>query len=90
MFLCQVCSRLWDDANAEENAFRCFHRCGGRLEPVPPLALPDLEGVDLDRLPYPVALTARRLDEAVHASTDVLKTLFLLKDTRAPDHLPRC
>ena len=26
------------------------------------------------------ALTARRLDEALHSSTDVLKTLFLLKD----------
>jgi len=80
MFQCRVCSRLWDDANAEENAFRCFHRCGGRLEPVPPLVLPDREGIDPDRLAYPVALTSRRLEEALRASTDVLKTLFLLKD----------
>jgi WD40 repeat protein len=81
MFRCRVCSRVWDDANAEDNSFCCFQRCGGRLEPVAPLALPDLEGIDLARLPYPVALTARRLGDALHASTDVLKTLFLLKDT---------
>src|SRR4051794_30104427 len=80
MFHCRVCSRLWDDDNAEKKAFRCFHRCGGTLEPATPLALTELEGIDLAGLPYPVALTARRLDEAIHASTDVLKTLFLLKD----------
>jgi hypothetical protein len=48
--------------------------------PVAPLALPDLQGCDFDSLPYPVALTAKRLAAALQASGDVLKTLFLLKD----------
>jgi len=48
--------------------------------PVEPLALSDLEGCNLGLLPYPVALTARRLAMSLQTSGDVLKTLFLLKD----------
>ena len=36
--------------------------------------------LDLGRLPYPVALAARRLAEALQAFTDVVRTHFLLKD----------
>ena len=39
-----------------------------------------MAGVDLARLPYPVALTTERLREALDRSSDVLRTLFLLKD----------
>jgi WD40 repeat protein len=58
----------------------CTRRCGGALVPVAPPALTHLDGCDLGRLPYPVALTATRLAAALRASGDVLKTLFLLKD----------
>lgn len=40
----------------------------------------DLGDVDLSALPYPVALTAGRLRQAIESSADVLKTLFVLKD----------
>jgi hypothetical protein len=74
------CGQLWDDVRAQDNELICTRRCGGQLVPVAPLALPDLEGCDFSRLPYPVALTAQRLAAALRASGDVLKTLFLLKD----------
>ena len=80
MHRCQVCNQLWDDTRAQDNELTCTRRCGGRLLPVPPLALRDLEGCDLGRLPYPVALTAQRLAQALETSGDVLKTLFVLKD----------
>ena len=80
MYRCTKCGEPWDDSRAQDNDLSCTKRCGGRLELVPPLGLADLRGLDLQRLPYPVALTARRLEEALGASTDVLKTLFLLKD----------
>jgi hypothetical protein len=65
---------------AQDNELTCTRRCGGRLLSMPPLALPDLDGCDLRRLPYPVALTAQRLTQALQTSSDILKTLFLLKD----------
>jgi WD40 repeat protein len=80
VYRCTKCGEPWDDSRAQDNDLSCTKRCGGRLELVPPLGLADLRGLDLQRLPYPVALTARRLEEALDASTDVLKTLFLLKD----------
>jgi hypothetical protein len=80
MHRCSKCGQPWDDARAQDNDLVCTRRCGGQLVPVAPLALPDLEGCDFGRLPYPVALTAHRLAAALQASGDVLKTLFLLKD----------
>ncbi len=80
MYRCPRCGQLWHDSPAEDNGLSCTKRCGSRLEAVPPLGLADLRGLDLQRLPYSVALTAWRLDEALQSSTDVLKTLFLLKD----------
>jgi WD40 repeat protein len=70
----------WDDARARDNELTCTRRCGGQLLPAPPLALAGLEDCDFSRLPYPVALTARRLADALRASGEVLKALFLLKD----------
>src|SRR5437773_77503 len=80
MYRCSNCNQPWDDSRAQDNELTCTRRCGGRLVLVAPLALPELEGCDFGRLPYPVALTARRLATALQASGDVLKTLFLLKD----------
>jgi len=80
MYRCSKCGQPWDNSRALDNELTCTRRCGGALVLVAPLALPDLEGCDFDRLPYPVALTARRLAAALQASGDVLKTLFLLKD----------
>src|ERR1700731_3141589 len=80
VFRCSKCGQPWDDTRARDNELTCTRRCGGTLVPVAPLALPDLEGCDFARLPYPVALTAHRLGAALRASGDVLKTLFLLKD----------
>jgi hypothetical protein len=45
-----------------------------------PTACSHLEGLDLGRLPYPVALTAGRLLRTLESSHDALKTLFTLKD----------
>ncbi len=80
MYRCAKCGQPWDDERARDNDLTCTRRCGGTLAPVAPLALPDLEGWDLGRLPYPAALTAQRLASALQASGDVLKALFLLKD----------
>jgi DNA-directed RNA polymerase specialized sigma24 family protein len=80
MYRCSKCGQPWDDDRARDNDLICTRRCGGHLAPIAPLVLPDLEGCDLGRLPYPVALTASRLTVALRASGDVLKTLFLLKD----------
>src|SRR5262245_22206359 len=80
MYRCSKCGQPWDDTRAQDNELTCTRRCGGQLAPDEPLALPDLEGCDFSRLPYPVALTALRLAAALQASSDVLKTLLLLKD----------
>lgn len=80
MYRCPKCSQPWDDQRAQDNELTCTRRCGGQLELVEPLGLPDLEGCAFSRLPYPVALTGHRLAAALQASGDVLKTLFLLKD----------
>ena len=79
-FRCEQCARLFDDQLAAENEFLCTRRCGGRLALVAALGLPDLTDCDFSRLPYPIALTAGRLTAALQVSSDVLKTLFLLKD----------
>ena len=42
--------------------------------------LSDFSDIDLSALPYPVALTACRLGDAIKSSADALKTLFVLKD----------
>lgn len=80
MHRCQRCGLIWDDARACDNELTCTRRCGGTLELVPPLGLHDLKGLNLKQLPYPVALTAQRLGQALETSGDVLKTLFILKD----------
>jgi WD40 repeat protein len=80
MYRCSTCGQPWEDKRAQDNELTCTRRCGGRLVPVEPLALPDLDGCDFCRLPYPVALTGRRLAAALRSSGDVHKTLFLLKD----------
>jgi WD40 repeat protein len=80
VYRCSKCNQFWDDDRARDNDLTCTRRCDGRLVSVEPPALPDLEEYDLARLPYPVALTTRRLAAAVQASGDALKTLFLLKD----------
>jgi WD40 repeat protein len=79
---CEKCGRGWDDQAAAENEFFCTRKCGGRLLPLESAAtsLTAFERRELKYLPYPVALTAKRLQEAVESSTDILKTLFALKD----------
>src|SRR5438128_205853 len=67
MYRCSKCGQPWDDNRARDNELTCTRRCGGSLVLVEPLALPDLDGCDFDRLPYPVALTARRLTAALQA-----------------------
>ena len=62
MYRCRMCHRLWDDERALDNELSCTKRCNGRLGLVPPLGAVELAGLDLNGLPYPVALTARRLD----------------------------
>jgi WD40 repeat protein len=80
MYRCSACGCLWDDTRALDNELTCTRRCGGVLVAVTPVGHQDLDGFDLSRLPYPVALTALRLVESLRASGDVLKTLFLVKD----------
>jgi WD40 repeat protein len=77
---CTRCGRVVDDAFAADNDGLCARRCGGRLEPVPPLGVPDLDGLDLAPLPYPVALTAGRLAAALRGAADPCRAVFLLKD----------
>jgi hypothetical protein len=72
MYRCSKCGQPWDDGRARDNDLTCTRRCGGPLFPVAPLALPDLEGCDLGRLPYPVALAAQHLASALQTSGDVL------------------
>ena len=80
MYRCPKCHRLWHDDNARDNLLACLAVCGARLEPVPAVGSDALVGIDPSCLPYPVALTAERLHAALDRSSDVLRTLFLLKD----------
>jgi WD40 repeat protein len=88
-FQCRNCGKkVLDDDTAEALSFRCPARvsgqkCGGELAPIEGEAAPPaspLDGLDLQQLPYPVALTAERLVNALAAGEDPLPTLFRLKD----------
>ena len=79
-YRCQKCGRTYDDQCAIGNEPVCAGTCGGRLEPVVLPDLPDLEKIRLADVPYPVALTARRLCDALKSQTAVLKTLFMVRD----------
>lgn len=84
-YRCDKCGREWDDRLAVENDLQCTRKCGGTLVQLADAAgaaasAPNLENWDLAHLPYPVALTAGRLQAAMESSADILKTLFALKD----------
>ncbi len=79
-YRCAKCGQPWEDSRALDNELACTRRCGGQLALIPAVGSGDLAALDLARLPYPVALTARRLIDSLEHSSDVLRTLFLLKD----------
>ena len=66
---CLDCRHCWI-----EGAREVVREVAGVIE----LREPELPG--FDRLPYPVALTAQRLADAIHSGGDPLKGLFALKD----------
>ncbi len=80
MYRCLKCGQPWDELPSAGQRTNLHPAPRTAAEPAEPLALTDLNGCDLSRLPYPVALTARRLGMSLEYSGDVLKTLFLLKD----------
>lgn len=79
-YRCQHCGRTFDDQFAIGSRLTCPPACGGRLEPIVLPDLPDLGKIRLADLPYPVALTTRRLADALSPPGDVLKTLFKVRD----------
>lgn len=80
MHRCAQCKCEWQDDLAARNQFHCIVDCGGQLVPIPPVDSEGLKEIDLDRLCYPVALTAKRLANAVTSSADSLRTLVVMKD----------
>ncbi len=77
---CQRCGWVGDSREIALNEPLNCHRCGGALEQQDPSLSFQVSAEQLQRLPYPVALTAHRLAEAVQAKRDVLRCVFLLKD----------
>jgi hypothetical protein len=78
-YRCESCGRPWKDKDAADNEYRCVAKCGGMLRRHEAVDVP-AEWSDLRQVPYPLALTARRLAAAITADEDILRTLFLLKD----------
>ena len=81
-FQCQKCGRLWDDRLAAENEWLCSRQCGGTLQPAAATMSAQVApfACDTSRLPYPIAITAQRLIDALDSSSDVFRTVNRLKD----------
>jgi hypothetical protein len=79
-YRCQQCGRTFDDQFAIGSRLTCPRACGGKLESVVLPDLADLGKIRLTDLPYPVALTTRRLIDAPGAPAEILKTLLKVRD----------
>lgn len=79
-YRCNQCGRTFGDQFVIGSRLTCPGECGGRLEPAVLSDLPDLGKIGLAGLPYPIALTARRLCDALSQPADVLKTLLKVRD----------